>query len=398
MFNVYEFRWKALSRFQQRQKGKLLAENIEYVEKILISKGYSEIKISRNFILPTTPKQENITQFIAQLSLLINSSIPIKQALSMLLESCDNIKLYLWTKEIISFIESGYSLSHSLEKLNRYIQPQEVQLIKMGENSGNLGLILQNIATAREKSEQLAKKVKKIMFYPVIILSVSLLLSILLLIFIVPQFAELYGTKNKTLPLITEMLFILSSFLQEYIYGIICCLLLCTMIFFFLSKRTNFISFLKMAILTKLPVFNQIISYARIVFFSQNLALMLKSSVRLDIALSSFLSEKVSDPILDREIKLILTLLKQGYKFSEGLNPNIFNSQTIQMVMIGERSGKLAYTLEHISNIHQQKLDYQIDMLSQLLEPMLMLIMGIIVGTIIVGLYLPIFDMGTLVE
>lgn len=398
MVKIYEYHWQALDRFQQKRKGKQLAKSREEFEHSLLAKGYQQIKISRNFVLPQNPKTDEINQFLSQLALLVNSAIPLKQALSMILQNCRNIKLYQWLSELISLIESGYSFSQSLEKLNRYIVNQEIQLIKMGEQSGRLGIILTNLAESRIKSEKLAKKVKKILFYPVIVLVISLSLSLGLLIFIVPQFAELYGSKDKTLPLITEILFSLSQFLQEQGSTLLIVLLQAVIFLVIFAKKTNWVAKLKVQILSRLPVFNRILAQSRIVFFSQNIALMLNAHIRLDVALNAFLSEKSNDPILQKEIQFMLSLLQKGYKFSEGINPTIFGTEVVQMIDIGEQSGNLAKMCEHISEMYQQKLDYQIDILSQLLEPMLMLLMGIIVGTIIVGLYLPIFDMGSLME
>ncbi|MDD0823061.1 type II secretion system F family protein [Mannheimia sp. AT1] len=398
MVKIYEYHWQALDRFQQKRKGKQLAKSREEFEHSLLAKGYQQIKISRNFVLPQNPKTDEINQFLSQFALLVNSAIPLKQAFSMILQNCRNIKLYQWLSELISLIESGYSFSQSLEKLNRYIANQEIQLIKMGEQSGRLGIILTNLAESRIKSEKLAKKVKKILFYPVIVLVISLSLSLGLLIFIVPQFAELYGSKEKTLPLITEILFSLSQFLQEQGSTLLIVLLQAVIFLVIFAKKTNWVTKLKVRILSWLPVFNRILAQSRIVFFSQNIALMLNAHIRLDVALNAFLSEKSNDPILQKEIQFMLGLLQKGYKFSEGINPTIFGTEVVQMIDIGEQSGNLAKMCEHISEMYQQKLDYQIDILSQLLEPMLMLLMGIIVGTIIVGLYLPIFDMGSLME
>ncbi|OOH87564.1 fimbrial protein, partial [Pasteurellaceae bacterium 15-036681] len=205
--NVYEYHWKALNRFQQKQQGKCLAQGSSELEHQLLNKGYSNIKISRNFVIPQNPKQTEITQFISQLALLINASIPLKQALVMIIENCQNIKLYQWIRTLIQSIETGHSFSESIENQHKYLQAQEIQLIKMGEASGNLSTILSNISQSRIKSEKLTKKVKKILFYPVIILTISISLSIMLLIFIVPQFVGLYSEKDQSLPFITEILF-----------------------------------------------------------------------------------------------------------------------------------------------------------------------------------------------
>ena len=398
MFKVYEFHWKAVNRFQQKQKGKLLARNQEELEQKLIKKGFQQIKISRNFILPKNPKSEEVTQLISQLALLINAKLPLKQALSIILENTQNIKIYLWLEEIIRSVELGYSFSKSLENLNRYLDSQEIQLIKMGEISGKLGVILENIAQSRSESEKLFSKVKKIMFYPVMVLTIALTLSIGMLVLIVPKFAELYSAKDKTLPFITEILFFLSNLLVDNYVFLLVLLILSSVLLSFLAKKTTIIKKLKYSILSNMPVFKTILNQSRIVYFTQNVALMLNASLRLDLILETFLSNKQADPILQKECLSVLTLIKQGYAFSECLNTDVFESQTVQMLSVGERSGKLAEMSEYVSQIYKKKLDDQLDILSQLLEPVLMVVLGGIVGTIIVGLYLPIFDMGSLVE
>lgn len=398
MTKIYEFHWQAQSRFGQKQRGKRLATNREMLENLLLAQGYQHIRISRNFVLSANPKKEEVNSLLSQLALLVNSAIPLKQALSMLLQNCRNIRLYLWLNALIQLIESGYAFSQSLEKLGNFVTNQEIQLIKMGEQSGKLGIMLANLAESRAKSEKLAKKVKKILFYPVIVLLISLALSIGLLVLILPQFAQLYGSKDKTLPLITDILFTLSECLIEQGTVLLGTLLLAVIFYLFFAKKSRLVAKWKMALWAKMPLFSRIIEQSRIVFFSQNIALMLNAHIPLDVALKSFLSEKNDDPILQQEIGSILNLLQQGYKFSQGINPNVFGAEMAQMLEVGEKSGNVAKMCEHISEMYQQKLDYQIDILSQLLEPMLMLIMGVIVGTIIVGLYLPIFDMGALVE
>lgn len=397
MFKIFEYHWSAVNRFEQKQKGRQLAKSYDDLEQKLLAKGFSSIKISRNFVLPTAPKSEEITQIFSQLAMLMNAKIPLKQSLSMLLENCSNIKLYLWLLALISAIEAGYSLSKALVQQGKYVTNSEIQLIKMGEMSGKLDLVLSNITKAREESEKLQKKVKKVMFYPVVILSISIILSLGLLIFIVPQFVELYNTKDRSLPWITEILFNLSEFLKNNLMsiGIILLLVLCLGIP--LLKQKWFLSFIRTKIFFNIPMFNHIIKSNRIIYFYQNIALMLNAHIRLDMILNSFLSEKSNDPILQEEIKSILNVLNRGYKFSEGLSLNVSTHQIIQMIAIGEQSGNLAAMCEYVSRLYKQKLDYQIDLLSQLLEPILMLIMGIIVGGIMLGLYLPIFDMGSLV-
>ncbi|MDH2924153.1 protein transport protein HofC [Nicoletella semolina] len=397
MLKIYEYRWKAINRFGQRRYGKSLSITQENLEQQLIAKGYQQIKLIRNFTLTKRVKPTEITQLLTQLALLLDAAIPLKQALAMLLENCDRLPLYQWLYMIIENIEKGFSFSTSLEKSGKYLQLQEIQLIKMGEISGNLPVLLSNLAQARNKSEKLTKKIKKIMFYPAIVLAISMTLAILLLLFIVPQFVALYGD-NDSLPIMTKILFYLSQFLQHSIIYLIIALSFTYLIAYFINKKTAYIQKIIFKLLSVMPLFKNIINQSRIIYFCQNCALMLNAHIRLDKALTSFLSEKTKDPILQQEVQFSLQLLEKGFQLSDGLNPHHFNAEVIQMIRIGEKSSQLVKMFESITTIYQQKLDHQIDLLSQLLEPMLMLILGIIVGSIIIGLYLPIFDMGTMVK
>lgn len=397
MFKIAQFDWKATDRHQRIQRGKMLAKNSEAVEQVLLEKGYLPIFIRRNFILATKPKKSEVTQCLLQLSLLLNAAMPLKQSLHLILDGLENIPLFNWLNSVISQIDAGFPFSHALEKQAQYLSNQEIQLIKMAEKTGGLAKMLDNIVQARLKSEKIFKKVKRVLFYPIFILVVSFLLSLAMLIFIVPSFAELYQGKEQSLPFITEVLFRLSQLLREHgvlwlIIGFLIILLL-----FGINQISDVLKKLKTKIIVHIPIFSQIIQQARIIYFTQNVALMLNAHIRLSLILTSFLSEKQTDKILEQEIHWMSRLLSQGYSFAEGLNPAVFTTQVVQMIAIGEKSGKLAMMCEHVSEIYQQQLDHQIDMLSQMLEPMLMLIMGVIVGTIIIGLYLPIFDMGSLV-
>ena len=397
MSKVYEFHWQAKNRFRQPQKGKALAHNSMALEHRLLSKGYSHIQIQRNFSFATKVSSTSITQVIKQLAILLNAAVSLKQALNIVLENTQHIRLYLWLNEISRLIESGYTFSASLTKLNLYLARAEIQLVRIGEQSGRLAEILENIAENRSQTEKLHTRIKKIMFYPAVTLIISLVLSLGMLLFIVPQFVELYTENEKPLPFITQILFILSNFLRQYLLLILMVSVVAVGFFSFFAKKYRFLTAIKVGFLNSLPLFNKVAENARIVFFSENLALMLKAHIRLEVALNTFLATQSQDLILQKEVKNILALLKQGYRFSESINPSIFTVQVVQMLAIGEKSGNLAQMCGYIGEQFRQQLNDQIDLLSQLLEPMLMLVIGLIIGTILIGLYLPIFDLGGLV-
>lgn len=398
MTHYYEFHWKARNRFGERQKGKALSHHRADLEDKLISQGFSHIRIRRNFTLPKNPTSAEITRVIQQLGLLVGAGIPLKQALLSLQDNSLNIKKYRWLNEIISLLDLGFSFSDAASQTARFLTAQELQLIKMGEKSGHLALLLNKIADHRHKSEKLSQKVKKILFYPMMVLIVSLTLSLLLLLFIVPQFAELYQQKGHSLPFITSLLFTLSEFLQQD--GLLLVILLFPLGLLTLYLHRKWVVFLplKTYLLNRLPIFSQITQRARIVFFCQHTGLMLSAHIRLEQVLNGFLTEKSSDPLLQKSLKQTMDAIQKGCRFSESLNPALFPPEVRQMIMVGEKSGKLPDMLLKTAEIYQQELDDRIDILSQLLEPFLMLIIGAIIGTILIGLYLPIFDMGAMLE
>lgn len=397
MISVYEFHWKAKNRFGKTMRGKQLAENATQLEQQLILKGFQQIKIHRNFNFATTPNVESINQVLSQLALLLNTTMPLKQCLMLLRENCQQIRCYQWLYAIEQHLLSGFSFSDALIKEMRYLSLQEIQLIKMGEQSGTLANTLKTIATNRAKEEQLRKKIKKIMFYPSLVFGIALLLSLLMLLFIVPQFAELYTGKAHSLPFLTAILFYLSNFLSEHLWLSFCSITLFLLFASKLSKLKAIANF-KATLINILPIFRLIQRDNRTIFFCQNCGLMLSAGLRIDTILNSFISPNSHDSVLSNSLTQTLERLKQGYHLSESLDPSLFSDNVLPILAIGEKSGQLANMLIQISHYYQQKLDTKIDVLSQLLEPLLMLIIGSIIGTILIGLYLPIFEMGTMIE
>ncbi|QGM80539.1 type II secretion system F family protein [Otariodibacter oris] len=395
MTKLYEYRWKGLNQLKVKQQGKSLAQSHENLEQKLTEKGYTHLHISRNFVIPQKPKYEEITQIINQLSLLLNAGITLKSALNIITNTCLNIKLTQWLFNIIERLEQGFNLSSSLENKDAYLSSQEILLVSIGEKSGKLSTILEQIVLSRLKSEGLRKKVNKILFYPVIILSISIILSLLLMIFIVPQFAELYTSKDKALPLLTEIVFNLSSFITENYTYLIMTFLLSFVIYKFLLKRKT--EKIKNKLINHIPIFGNIIHTQKTIFFFNYFSLMLDANLKLENILQTFLNANHKDSSFKQEIKIMLESIQKGYYLHQGINGHIFGEDIVQMIYIGEKSGNLSSMMHKISQIYQERLEYKIDILSQLLEPIIMLVIGSIVSIIIIALYLPIFELGSII-
>ena len=406
------FKWRGINRLQQKQKGTIVAESAVMAQQQLMSRGLQHIKLQQNWQLNSKPKNAEVCALLSQLATLLQAAVPLKNSLQILLQHCTNIALNGWLRQLLKDIESGLAFSQALEKQtvekqNQYLTYQDRQLIKVGEMTGKLPTVCHEIAQHKQQALALQRKIRKILLYPVLVLSISLILTALLLLFIVPQFAEMYDSSSAQLPTFTQVLLTLSQGLQDYWLHLLICMTLTILFIRARLKHSPWFNRQKIRIINATPVLNRIVQLSRLVGFSRSLFLMLQAGVPLNQALQSFLPQNPSwqrspnvqgDWLLIEEVQSILHWLQQGYAFSASVSGHIFPLAAQQMLQVGEQSGQLPKMLQFIANDHQQQLDYQIDLLSQMLEPLLMVIIGGLIGLIMLGMYLPIFNMGALVQ
>lgn len=401
------FYYQGANALNQKQKGAIIAENKQQAQFQLMNRGLTNIKLQQNWQLSIKPKKSEISDLLNQLATLLQSAIPLKNSLQILQQNCTQVALNDWLSQLLNAIESGLSFSQAIEQQGKYLTQQEIQLIQVGEMTGKLAVVCSKIAAHRSAALALSRKLQKIMLYPAMVLGISLLLTLALLLFIVPQFAEMYQGNNAELPALTAVLLAMSDFLKQDI-GVLIFLALClALVYQFYLKRTAWFQQIKARTVANTPVFGAIQQLSRLVTFSHSLQIMLQAGVPLTQALESFLprtqtwqTKKViaTDGILDNEVRSILQWVSQGYAFSESVSSDLFPMEAQQMLQIGEKSGKLALMLQHIAENYQEKLNHQIDLLSQMLEPLMMVIIGSLIGIIMMGMYLPIFNMGSVIQ
>lgn len=406
------FKWRGINRLQQKQKGTIVAESAVMAQQQLMSRGLQHIKLQQNWQLNSKPKNAEVCALLSQLATLLQAAVPLKNSLQILLQHCTNIALNAWLRQLLKDIESGLAFSQALEKQNverqnQYLTYQDRQLIKVGEMTGKLPTVCHEIAQHKQQALALQRKIRKILLYPVLVLGISLILTALLLLFIVPQFAAMYDNSSAQLPTFTQVLLTLSQGLQDYWLHLLICMTLTTLFIRARLKHSPWFNRQKSRFINAMPVLNRIVQLSRLVGFSRSLFLMLQAGVPLNQALQSFLPQNPSwqrspnvqgDWLLIEEVQSILHWLQQGYAFSASVSGHIFPLAAQQMLQVGEQSGQLPKMLQFIANDHQQQLDYQIDLLSQMLEPLLMVIIGGLISLIMLGMYLPIFNMGALVQ
>ncbi len=401
------FRWRAFNRLQQKQKGLIVAESDAKARQQLMARGLQSITLQQNWQLSNKPKNAEICALLSQLATLLQAAVPLKHSLQILLQNCTNIALNQWLRLLLRDIERGLAFSQTLEQQGLYLTYQERQLIQVGEMTGKLAAVCNEIAQHKQQTLALQRKIQKILLYPVLVLGISLILTILLLLFIVPQFAAMYDNNSAQLPAFTQLLLTLSQGLQNYWLALLIVGVLTGILIRFRLKQSPWFHRQKTRLINSIPLLNHIIQLSRLVSFSRSLFLMLQAGIPLNQALQSFLPKQQSwqtkpqlqgDLVLIAEVKSALHWIQQGYPFSASVSGQIFPSAAQQMLQVGEQSGQLPKMLQFIANDHQQQLDHQIDLLSQMLEPLLMVIIGGLIGLIMLGMYLPIFNMGSLVQ
>lgn len=401
------FYYRARNTLEQLQKGSIIADSIRAAEFQLMNRGLTNIKLQQNWQFNNKPKNAEISALLNQLAILLQSAISLKNSLQILQQNCTQLALNEWVEQLLQSIESGLSFSQSIERQGKYLTRQEIQLIQVGEMTGKLALVCGKIASHRNRSLALQRKLQKIMLYPSMVLGISLSLTLMLLLFIVPQFAEMYQSNNSELPTLTRVLLTMSNFLREELYILLLLSLFLGLFYHLKFKQSPHFKQQKARIIALTPIFGKIQQLSRLVNFSQNLHIMLQAGVPLNQALNSFLpraqswqikSPLTSDAVLDSEVRSILQWVSQGYAFSDSISSRLFPMEAQQMLQIGEKSGKLALMLQHIAENYQEKLNHQIDLLSQMLEPLMMVIIGGLIGIIMMGMYLPIFNMGSVVQ
>ena len=401
------FYYRARNTLEQLQKGSIIADSIRAAEFQLMNRGLTNIKLQQNWQFNNKPKNAEISALLNQLAILLQSAISLKNSLQILQQNCTQLALNEWVEQLLHSIESGLSFSQSIERQGKFLTRQEIQLIQVGEMTGKLALVCGKIASHRNRSLALQRKLQKIMLYPSMVLGISLSLTLMLLLFIVPQFAEMYQSNNSELPTLTRVLLTMSNFLREELYILLLLSLFLGLFYHLKFKQSPHFKQQKARIIALTPIFGKIQQLSRLVNFSQNLHIMLQAGVPLNQALNSFLpraqswqikSPLTSDAVLDGEVRSILQWVSQGYAFSDSISSRLFPMEAQQMLQIGEKSGKLALMLQHIAENYQEKLNHQIDLLSQMLEPLMMVLIGGLIGIIMMGMYLPIFNMGSVVQ
>ncbi len=401
--NLILFTWEGIDRSGKRIKGEQPGRSEILVKAQLRQQGIKPVKVKKKPKPLFGARKKKITTkdiaiFSRQLATMLSAGVPLVQAFDIVGRGHENPSMQDLLLTIKDDIEAGSTLTEALRKHPLYFDDLFCNLVEAGEQAGVLETLLDKIATYKEKTESIKAKVKKALTYPIAVIVVACIVTAILLIFVVPQFEELFSSFGADLPAFTQMVIGMSRFMQAnwlYLLGAIVAALYT---FFYFKKRSRTFNRFLDRLFLKIPIVGpQILHKSAIARFARTLSTMSAAGVPLVEALESVAGASgnavYSDAILEmREAVATGQQLQQSMR-QTGLFPHM----VVQMVAIGEESGSIDSMLAKVADFYEEEVDNAVDSLSSLMEPMIMAFLGVVVGGLVIAMYLPIFKLGSVV-
>ena len=397
------FQWVGVNARGKKLEGELTGNSISLIKAQLRKQGITPSKVKRKpkplFGIQSVQKisPKDIALITRQIATMLMAGVPLIQSIEMIGSGAKNKSVARLLEEIGDEVKAGVPLSQALRRHPRYFDDLYCDLVASGEQSGALDKIFDRVALYKEKAEALKSKIKKAMFYPIAVLVVALIVTSILLIFVVPQFQDIFSGFGAELPAFTLMVIGISEFMQEYWW-----IMLIAVIAFGYAYKEALLKSKKLrdandrAIL-KLPVIGMILNKAAVARYARTLSTTFAAGVPLVDALDSAAGAS-GNAVYRYAILEIKAEVSSGNLMNWAMrNSKIFPDMVIQMVAIGEESGSLDGMLAKVATIYEQEVDDAVDGLSSLLEPLIMAVLGVLVGGLIVAMYLPIFQLGSVI-
>jgi type IV pilus assembly protein PilC len=328
---------------------------------------------------------------------MLSAGIPLVQAFEIVGNGHDNPAMRKLILAVKADVEGGTALAKALSKHPLHFDDLFVNLVEAGEQAGALETLLDKIATYKEKTEAIKKKIKKALTYPAAVLVVALIVTTILLIFVIPEFETLFQGFGADLPAFTRMVITVSEFVREKGWLIIILTVGGVMGYLYFYKRSKKMREIQDRILLKAPVVGAILTKAAIARFARTLSTMFSAGVPLVEALES-VAGATGNIVYENGVMAIRDDVSTGQRLQVAMEKtNLFPNMVIQMIAVGEESGSLDEMSSKVADFFEEDVDNAVDNMSALLEPMIMAILGVLVGGLVIAMYLPIFKMGAVV-
>lgn len=397
-----DFLWDGKDKGGNRTKGEIAAKSETIARTELRKMGIRIIGIKKKPKPLLGARMQKITPgdiaiFSRQLATMLEAGVPLVQSFDIIGKGHENASMQKILLEIKADIESGDTLAEALQKKPLYFDELFCNLVEAGEHAGVLETLLDKIATYKEKTESLKKKIKKALTYPIAVLVIAFIVTAILLIFVVPVFEELFQGFGADLPAFTKMVISLSEWMQAWWWVVVGGVVGTVYTFSYFKKRSRKFNHTLDRLLLKIPVVGLILNKSAIARFARTLSTMSAAGVPLVEALDSVSGACGNIIYADAVLKLrdeIATGQRLQFAMQQA---NLFPHMVVQMVAIGEESGTIDTMLTKVADFFEEEVDNLVDNLSSLMEPIIMAVLGVLVGGLIVAMYLPIFKMGAAV-
>jgi type IV pilus assembly protein PilC len=396
----FPFVWEGTDKKGKRIKGKMLGVSEAAVKADLRKQGVLAKRVRKEVQLFKSGKKitsEDIALFARQLATMLQAGIPMVQCFDIIGNGHDKPSMQKLVLAIKADVEAGTTLHESLAKHPLYFDDLFVNLVEAGEHAGALETLLDKVATYKEKTEALKKKIKKALFYPTAVLAVAIIVTLILLIFVIPQFESLFKGFGADLPAFTQMVINLSRFVQDQGWWMALIAGAGGYAFFWFKKRSRPMRRALDRMLLKAPVIGPIMVKAAIARYARTLSTMFAAGVPLVEALTS-VAGATGNIVYEEATLKIRDEVSTGQRLQRCMEQTgLFPNMVIQMIAVGEESGSLDSMSAKVADFYEADVDAAVDGMSSLLEPLIMAILGVLVGGLVIAMYLPIFKLGMVV-
>ena len=401
--NVMEqFTWEGTDKRGVKMKGETTSKNANLLRAELRKQGINPtvVRTKSKPLFGASGKSisaQDISVFSRQIATMLQAGVPMVQSFEILAGGQNNPRMRNMLLDIRDNIAGGSSLSEAMARHPVQFDALYRNLTRAGEGAGVLDTVLDTVATYKERTEALKGKIKKALFYPAAVMAVAILVSGVLLIYVVPQFEDVFKGFGADLPAFTQMIVNSSRFLTTWWWAVLGIALLAVFGFLFAYKRSPTLERNVDRLLLKTPVIGQILHQSAIARFSRTLALTFKAGVPLVEALET-VAGATGSIVYNEAVMRIREDVSVGYQLNVAMKQvNIFPHMVVSMTAIGEEAGALDTMLRKVAEFYEQEVNNSVDALASLIEPFIMVVIGVLVGGMVIGMYLPIFKLAATV-
>ncbi len=390
------YAWEGKDRSGKLMKGEMRAAGTVVVTSMLRRQGINATKV-RKIRTSGSITDKDITLFTRQLATMMKSGVPLLQAFDIVGKGHSNRAMSRLLMNIKIDVETGSSLANAFRKYPLHFDALYCNLVDAGEAAGILDGLLDRLATYKEKIQAIKNKIKSALFYPISIIVVAFVVTAIIMLFVIPAFKELFAGFGATLPAPTLVVMAISDFFVAYWWAIFGAVGGSIYIFFYAWKRSVAMQRVMDRLVLKLPVIGDVIRKAVIARWTRTLSTMFAAGVPLVEALDS-VAGAAGNHIYFEATKKIQIEVSTGNSLTDSMtNTHVFPSMVLQMVAIGEESGALDSMLSKVADFLEAEVDDAVAALSSLMEPVIMVVLGTLIGGLVIAMYLPIFKMGQIV-